>query len=238
MCPLTHIYISSKVTGRIDPLLIFGSVLPDIVWVSKIIPKEFHDDPDKFYEFVKTSKKEMLPFAFGIKLHSNQKGADYYAHFYKGGYAYTKSEPILEEVTDLIGSKDSKTNLNKAHNFIEAALDLHLLKDNPELLDLYRTTISEIKIDEIAECLSGYLNIEQKKVLEELNSYIKIVGPESISSTEKFVAKFIRATTGREVSKETILSILKKAVKVTAGSYKDLMKEIISGMKKDFADLI
>lgn len=180
----------------------------------------------------------MLDLALGIKLHGNQKGADYYAHFYKEGYAYKKSEQILKDVALLLGSKDEKTTLNKAHNFVEVALDLHLLKDNPGLLNLYRAAIDGVNLDEIAECLAEYFRIDKKIVLEELNFYIKNVGSESVSSSESFIPKLIRVTTGREVSKEAILPILRKAKDATEDSYKNLCEEMIAEMKKDFAELI
>jgi len=243
MCPLTHIYIATKVTGTESPLLIIGSVLPDFVWMSGKFPSDkLHDNPIDFYDFIKSCDKEMLDLGLGMLLHSNAKGADYYSHFYKGGYAMTKGKRLTKDLVNLFNSKDEKLNLYKAHNFIEAALDMHLLKNNQHLPILYKDAIKKIDIEKITQLIYEFTKLDSKLIRRDLALFFKIFGPESVSSEQAFVSDFfppiLKAAFHQKASAKEILSVLNRAKIITEKDWEDLVSMIIPRMKKDFSEFI
>lgn len=243
MCPLTHIYIATKVSERENPLLVIGSVLPDFVWMSRRLPSDkLHDNPIDFYEFIKFRDNEMLDLALGMLLHSNAKGADYYSHFHEGGYAMTKGKNLIKDLVNLFNFKDEKLNLYKAHNFIEAALDIHLLKNNKYLPNLYKEDLRSIDIEKIARLIHEFTNFDIKLIKKDLALFFKIFGPDSVSSEKAFVSNFfppiLEIAFRQKASNAEIQHILTKAKKLTEGDWEELIDMIILRMKKDFAGLI
>lgn len=242
MCPLTHIYIATKVAERESPLLVIGSVLPDVVWMSRRLPSDkLHDNPKEFYEFVRSNSKDMHDLALGMMLHSNAKGADYYSHFYKGGYAMAKGKNLIKDLVNLFNFKDEKLNLYKAHNFIEAALDVHLLENNGDLVDLYKNS-NDFNLEKIAQSIYEFTNFDKDIIKGDLDSFFKIFGPESVSSKKAFVNNFfppvLEAAFHEKAPGEEIAKILDKALEITEKDWQELIEMIIPKMKKDFAELI
>lgn len=151
MFALSHIYVSTRVTGRSDPLLVFGSVLPDIAWTSSsaIGRDEIHNSPQKFYDFVKLKYPEFVDLAIGVKLHSQVgKGADFFSDGDAGneGFAYKEGKTVESRVAVLLGGEMGKQSKVLSHNFIEAAVDLNLYESKPEMFDVYKNAIENIDL--------------------------------------------------------------------------------------------
>ena len=242
MCPLTHIYIATKVAGRENLLLTIGSVLPDFVWMSrKLPPDKLHDDLNDFYKFTKSRNREMLDLVLGMMLHSNSKGADEYSHYYKGGYAMAKGKILIKDIVNLFNSKDEKLNLYKAHNFIEAALDIHLIKEEQYLPRLYAKALKTVDLEKIIQLIYEFTDFNIELIRKDLASFFKIFGPESVSSQEAYVSKFfppiLEIAFHQKASKEEIKLVLNKAKNITKKDWEELISLIIARMKKDFAHL-
>jgi hypothetical protein len=240
MLPLVHIYTATKVAKKKTPLLVIGSVLPDMVWIDRksFPPEKLHDNIDEFYIYIKENHTEMLDLALGMKLHSNKVGADYYSHVYKGGYSYTKGKPLIPELTKLVRSNDEKKISDLSHNFIEAALDVNMLKIEPSILNLYKSSVDKIKLDEISQTISEYIKIDYKKVYRTAQMLFDVVRPQNLASDEliakEILPKMIRLSFGKDVETEELLRIIRKALLITENDYEDLFEEMISGMRKDF----
>src|SRR3989344_1230866 len=100
MLPLSHIYVSTKVTRRKSPLLVFGSVLPDVSWTSKseIGRDQIHYTPKELYEYISKNCPQLKDLALGVRLHSNvDKGADYYSDDLDVGFAKVEGRKIESE---------------------------------------------------------------------------------------------------------------------------------------------
>ena len=240
MFPLVHIYTATKVSGKKTPLLVLGSVLPDMVWIDRktFAPEKLHDDIDDFYSYLESNNKDMLDLALGMKLHSNKIGADKYSHFYKGGYAYIKGKKLIPDLVKLVGQGENKKIADLSHNFIEAALDLNLTKNEPEYLKLYADSLNKVEFNEIAKVVSEYSKVDYETVFKTIQILFGVVSPKNIA-TDKLISsevlpKFIKLSFGKEVDDKEILRILKKAVELTKLEYEKFIDEMISEMKKDF----
>ena len=158
MFPLVHIYIATKVAKKEAPLLVLGSIIPDMVWIDRknLNPELLHDNIDRFYSYLEENQKDMLDLALGMRLHSNEVGADKYSHFYKGGYSYIRGKKLIPDLVKLIGESENKKISDLSHNFIEAALDINIQNQNFEVLELYKTSLPKVDIEEISEVFSNY----------------------------------------------------------------------------------
>jgi hypothetical protein len=242
MFPLVHIYAATQVSKRKTPLLVTGSVLPDFVWIDRktFLPEKLHDNIDDFFAFLEKNNEDMLDLALGMKLHSNDIGADKYSHFYNGGYSYKKGKILIPDLIKLIGPNEDKKISGVSHNFIEAALDLHLQIDKPELLDLYKNSLAQVNLSDISKVISGYSKIKYEAVFKSIQMLLELVKPENLVSdrlmAENVMPTMIKASIGKEavIDNEGILNILQKAVEVTRTDYKELFNEMIDLMKKDF----
>lgn len=242
MLPLVHTYIAIKVSKKKTPLLVVGSVLPDIVWIDRktFSPEKLHDDLDDFYAYIERNQKDMLDLALGMKLHSNKVGADKYSHFYKGGYSYVKGKEIIPDLRTLLNSNEEKKIAGLSHNFIEAALDISLFGSRPEVLDLYKSSVLKADLNKISKVLSDYSKVDYEKASKAVKVLFGLVSFDSLASdkriAEEILPVFIKLSFGKEVAGNEILKILRKAVRVVKDDYENMFDEMISEMKKDFLE--
>lgn len=239
MFPLVHIYTATQVAKKKTPLLVLGSVIPDFVWVSrdKLPYENLHNDIDDFYNFVQVKHKGMLDLALGMKLHSNKVGADLYSHLYEGGYSYNKGKQIFPDIQALVKGENKKLS-DLSHSFIEASLDLLLYKDKSEVLDLYQKSLNEVDLDKISTIFSEYTKIDKELILKNIQALLDLVKPENLTSEQTFskdiLPKMIEIGFNQKVEESKILEILKKAMEITKADYKELLKNTILMMQKDF----
>ena len=245
MLPLAHIYVSTEVAGRKSPLLVFGSVLPDVSWTSKseIGRDETHYAPRELYEYIITNCPEFTDLALGVRLHSNVgKGADYYSDGEgSSGFAYIEGKNIEANVADLLGEEKNRNTATLSHSFIEAATDALLNEDKPEILDLYDNAIKDINLVDISECLSEYLKLDSAIVLSEIKNFLNFVGPEAYSSKDKMIdglLLLIKQGRGKAVDRNESANTLSTAIDLMRGKYQSYLNNAIINMRRDFGDLV
>jgi hypothetical protein len=228
------------VAKKKTPLLVFGSVLPDISWISEseIGRDQIHYAPKELYEYVARNNPELLDLALGVRLHSNiDKGADYYSDDEKVGFAKVEGRKIENLVAGLVGEEMGAKTLVLAHNFIEAGVDLILKRHNPEILKLYRESVNRINLNEISTSLAGYLDIDKKVVFDEINKFLSFFGPK-IYLTEKGLFKnfliLIKQRIGKSVSEIDLKFVIQEAVEIMKNKYNYYLDNAIENMRKDF----
>ncbi|HBB76653.1 MAG: hypothetical protein A2186_03575 [Candidatus Levybacteria bacterium RIFOXYA1_FULL_41_10] len=242
MFPLVHIYAATTISKKKTHLLVIGSVLPDLVWVNrdKFPPQNLHDSLDDFYSYIEKNHKDMLDLALGMKLHSNEVGADKYSHFYKGGYSYVKGKELAPDLSKLVDSNSDKKMFDLSHNFMEAALDLNLLNDHPEIIDLYKDSLHGVDLRMISKVLSEYSNIDYELFFKTIQTLFDVVNPENLASEESIsnfvLPKMIKLGFNQDVDDQKVLRILQKAVRISSKDYKELFSEMLAIMKKDFSE--
>lgn len=244
MGPISHIYVSTKVTGRETDLLVFGSVLPDIATISsgKIPREKVHDNPDDLLKFIKQKYPDLADLAIGVKLHcENNRGEDFYSDNRKDGYAYIEGRKILENIKNAIDIKE-KDAIAIAHNFIEFAFDLNLNDCNSNLINLYQKSIDNCNFDRISACLSEYINLEKELILEELDKFVKVLSPENLCSAKLIVEKIAvflaKYRYNKDIKIDDGIKILKKSKEITKDLFLDYLNSVIEKIKIDFADII
>jgi hypothetical protein len=240
MMPMSHVYVTTRVFGRRDPLLVFGSVLPDIATTSgKRIPREkIHDSPVEFFNFVKNKYPKLLDLALGIKLHGSiLKGADYYSDDFEIGFAVREGRKLVNEVKELIDSDDGEICLVLAHNFIEAGVDLNLLNQYPEIKDLYEESVTKVNFGEISECISEYAGVDKNMVSSELVKYCYWLDLSHMSClenmTQGLIIPMISMRLGKVTQTKEVMDILGKAMEITKDKALGFLDEAVMGMKNN-----
>jgi hypothetical protein len=231
--------------GRKDPLLLFGSVLPDIATTSReeLSREEIHYAPRKFYDFVIANYPQLKDLAIGVRLHSNvDRGADYYSDDGEVGYAVNNGKKISVEVAGLLGIEDGQASLVLAHNFIEAAVDLNLREINSTVLDDYQNCLEVAGNEELVDCLASYFKKDKVLISAELLNFKRILSPQLFVSAKLLVENIstpmISMRFGKEVNACTALSLIEKAKQLTKGTFQEYLDEVIEKMRIDFADII
>lgn len=239
MFPLSHTYVSTKIVGREDDLLVLGGVIPDLAWFSLPLEGALHNEPKKFFDFVKEKYPSYLDLAWGVRLHSQVgKGADFYSDDEKIGYAKTNGRKIIKSVANVLGIEEGPQALGLAHNFIEAAVDLHLAQKFPVLVETYRQAINEKTIKETAMVISVYLGKDVSLIETELGKLFAFFSPENISKPtgvcSATVFPFLERILRKKLDYKKILSVLAEAQQLTANSFLTFLDETVSKIKTEF----
>lgn len=244
MLPLSHIYISTKVTKRKSPLLVFGSVFPDVSWTStsEIGRDQIHYAPNELYDYVIKNCPQLKDFALGVRLHSNiHKGADYYSDDLNEGFAKIEGRKIENETTELLGEEKSEKSLVLAHNFIEASVDVLLYKSRQDILDLYLKSVENLNLDEIYECLSGYLKLDKEIIRTETERFLNFIGPAAYNTKGSLIDKLlilVKQRRGKDVDRKKTEELLQKAIKLMENKWQNYPNNVVDNMQKDFSSLL
>ncbi|OGH10684.1 MAG: hypothetical protein A3B38_04350 [Candidatus Levybacteria bacterium RIFCSPLOWO2_01_FULL_36_13] len=226
-----HVYHASIISKSKDANLLFASIFPDIAWTSKgkINRNKIHSE-----------------FAYSLKLDSKFKTIieglkhhlllDYYTHDFEGGYAFNCSKDIDQEVADLLGIEKGRDSLLMAHNFIEAAVDLSVIKKFPDTLDLYKNVMSKTDKKLFSEYSYLYLGVGEKDATEVINSYIQNISPSLMSTFDGMAETVLPTLVGLKFSKSVdsarTKEILNKAIKIVSPTYLDFLNHAISREEK------
>lgn len=239
MFPLSHIYVSTKVAEKENDLLVLGSVIPDLAWFSMPLKGMLHNEPNEFWNFVKEKYPDFLDLALGVKLHSQVgKGADFYSDDETIGYAKINGRQLIAEVKKLLEINGERQALVFAHNFIEAALDLHLNNEFTFLPELYIKAFKEENVLPVLRLLGDYLQKDETLVAVEINKFASFFQPESRSSPEKITQNafipYAKANMGIVLDFGKALSLINKSFKLTKDSFQSFLDETVKKMKVDF----
>lgn len=239
MFPLSHIYVSTKTAGRESDLLVLGSVIPDLDWVSQgRIDGKFHELPFEFINFLKRGYPDCSDLGLGVKLHSPvSKGADFYSDDWQTGYTKALGRQLVDDVLLILGISNREKALGFVHGFIEAAVDLRLQNDFSKLVLVYQKALKKENLEKITECLSVYLNLKREIVLKELDYFFDFFSPEVLSSEEKINKKIFIPLAEHDFNKkiqaEQFLPIFKKAEDLVKNSYAGFLNQTIEKMEEE-----
>lgn len=242
MFPLSHVYVSTKATNETSPLLILGSILPDICSTSKqhIGRDQIHNSPKEFFTFVNENYPELTDLGLGVCLHSQVgRGADFYSDDPKTGYAKLEGSKISRGVAVLMSIPDDDTSLTLAHNFIEMAIDLHLYQNERDIWNVYNEGIEKVKdrLIDVAICMSDYLKLENQGVLKELHILTEFLSPQNFTSketaAEKMVLPLINLRFQKNVSNGEVLKIIDKSMIITKPTYKKFLDDTVEKVKEN-----
>lgn len=164
MFPLCHIYFANKTINNPSCFAFLGSVCPDII-TSEFLRRDItHYNTEDLYKYFRYRGRDMEEFATGAVTHGvDLKGLDYYSdESYPGmnmGYCFEKGRIIENQVVECCNLPD-KWGLWKAHNFIEMAFELYVVRHHNWITEKFREIFADDNIiRNVSQELKSYYHI-------------------------------------------------------------------------------
>jgi len=192
--PITHIYFSHGILGKLNTMTALGAIFPDITISGILSYDKTHREGTGLYNHFKLFHREYMDFANSMITHTvNPKGLDYYGdeQYLQGykGYCFQKGK-LIENETVEICNIPNEYSLWKAHNIIEMAVELimhernkeyskllgYSLRDKDMLQCICRASEDYYKIDEGALC----------KCIERFSSFVELNDLNSLTLAKKY----------------------------------------------------
>lgn len=171
-----HAYFASKLHNSTDGLLLVGSILPDLS-VMGIIP--WHDglhgarNAQRFHKFVNTKYPAWLKLAQGVLAHNALDDTSHTRYKDGPGYAFQNTQKLAELVETFYGL-DKQLAKGKAHNYIESAVDMLILKKEPKIQSQLKQALKNTDQNELANILAEFLTIDKSKLLASIKQFFDL----------------------------------------------------------------
>ena len=227
-----HAFVASKIYNSSSHLLILGSILPDIA-VTKIIPWEngLHKRGKaiNFFKFVKKDFPELIDLCKGISAHID---LDNFSHNpyndNKEGYAYQNNRQILKLVQNFYSLEELPAN-EKAHNYIESAVDILIVGRNPDIQTEIKRVINEIDIGFLARILGSFFKGDEVEFEKAIKAYFKFITSNDLGIIHGWInlwrelEKLLELPKTSDDQKKQILNLSISIVKPTYEEFLDLV---------------
>jgi len=168
---LGHAWVAVNAVPKGDRnLLILGSILPEIMYYTSNHPfeyEEIHEGGDIVYNYLKKKKPDWTDLGLGMLTHSVKMGADKF-NFDENltilGYEGEKVDELRRKLVEVLGITYETAKI-RAHNIMELAVELRIIKKHPEFVDEFNEAIASKEIrTEIKKVLSGCFSKDSKSV--------------------------------------------------------------------------
>jgi hypothetical protein len=163
-------------------LLMLGSILPEIMYYTKDHPfkfEEIHEGGDKVYKYLRDKLPEFADLGLGMLAHSVKKGADRFnldENLVLLGYSGKSVEKLRTKLSSILHITYETAKI-RAHNILELAVELGIIKNYPDFIDEFREAVGDKETREkiksiLSECFRKPYQ-EVSRVVDELFGKIK-----------------------------------------------------------------
>lgn len=188
---LGHAWVAvNAVLGGNRKLLILGSILPEIMYYTSNHPfvyEEIHEGGDIVYSCLKKKKPDWADLGLGMLAHSVKMGADNFnldESLKILGYKGERVEKLRKKLTEVLGITYEVAKI-RAHNIIELAVELRIIKENPEFVVEFNTAIADKKVrKEIKKILSSCFDKELERVSKSVDELLNKAKPDYFLNAE------------------------------------------------------
>ncbi len=138
-----HPYVANLVLGRLNPQLVLGSYLPDIV---PFVPdsvftfEEIHQGGREFLKYLQTEEPGYVDLAYGMMIHAE---ADKYSRVIEDIYSGYRDE-LSREIAETSGVSIDVARKSRFHNYLWWGVDLQILWNRRNFVLDLRDTLEEI----------------------------------------------------------------------------------------------
>lgn len=222
----THIYITTQAQDSTDDLLVLGSVLPDLAITGVLAWDSGLHDYGKVEQFVKSilDKGRSSLLLTGLQSHLAVDALSHETYSDGVGYAYLHTEVLSKHVGELYGLDPQKAK-QIAHNYIESAVDIHLLKDRSIRTD-YLKSVEEESVVYVSRALSTFFDVKYDLLLNSFHQYIDLFTKYDYSSKDDW-AKFwneLEPLLGlKDIGHAQRMQLIQEAMGITKISYSDFL---------------
>ena len=164
-------------------LLILGSVLPEVMYYTKDHPFEFeeiHEGGDKVYQYLRSKNPELADLGLGMLAHSVKAGADKF-NFDENlailGYEGDRVDELRNRLSEILGIP-YETAKTRAHNILELAVELKIIKESPDFVAEFNQTLADEELREhVIRVLSECFNKSRGQVGKSINELLEKAKP-------------------------------------------------------------
>lgn len=229
-----HVFIAEKLYSSNDPLLITGSILPDIA-ITKIFDWNktgLHgkENVKNFYNFILKNFPEFEKLALGVLAHNILDDFSHNNYSKNIGYAYQNNQQLINKVSRYYES-DKELTERKAHNFIETGVDILMLKDFPNIQNDLEKSLAAIDSNQLCKLFEKYFDIKKTKALESIKEYYSLITEKDLSIKTNWIflwKKLNRMMGLKNITDQEILDLIDTGIETIRDTYKDFISYSIT----------
>lgn len=183
-------------------LLILGAILPEIMYYTDKHPfsfEEIHEGGNELYQYLLEHKPEWKDLGLGMVSHSVRSGADRFnfdENLAMLGYEGIQVEKLRKRLTEILGI-NYETAKTRAHNVLELAAELTIIRKNPGFIKEFKAAIVDLDTrEQIKTILAGCFDKPKDEVDKSVNELFDKAKPEYFNNSEglaKLWSKLSRA---------------------------------------------
>ncbi len=179
---LRHVAHQLKIHPRTTPvayhLALVGCILPDLEYAGLL--KQVHGQCKEFYEYLLNAEPAYVPLAIGMLCH------ELYDQIIEPGYVAKKEQRAEEILSEYYPDLKVK---HAAHLFVEHAIDISLLQQEPSLIqDLKRALkqMTDLRLERIVYHLCAFFQADKQaltKAMRTIRAFdvLRLQHPEGMS---------------------------------------------------------
>lgn len=218
-----HVYYSIKKNqGVIEPLRIFGALLPDCALTKTISWTDLHNAKN-IQAFAQQLPQAEAPLGIGLSDHYELDLRSHDAFETGIGYAFSHQTSQLRDlVLRACALASSEQTKGLAHNFIETGVDINLLRDDPTIQSKVRHAVHAVAIDVVAKYIADFFKTDISKIKSQLIVYRDLITKYDLQSIEGWIAlwdEIVLLLLGNKIDKQATRQALLLATELTAPDY-------------------
>lgn len=242
MNTLGHPYVAYKVTGRINPYLVAGSHIPDLV---PFVPdsvfsfEEIHESPDKFLKFLDEKYPDKRDLALGMMSHSMKFGADKLSHTVEGWFLENRQPLRQKMANDIVAcSKISfeAANTGRMHNYIWNGVDVYLLRHESDFVRQLKSNYQQVDFAEVATLLAEGFGKDRREVGRMVDGYFSSFNPDDYTSVAGLVrvwrSYLAKLPQGDDVDLEKTQALFEKIYHLFEDRWEEVLELVIDDVRK------
>lgn len=217
-----HAYYSMQRSGSAEPLRIFGALLPDSALTGVLEWGSLHQK-DTIQEFSTRLTERDALLGLGIIDHYELDMRSHDAYNGGAGYAFSRQTPQLRAlVAQASGLASADKARGIAHNFIEAGVDINLLRHDASVQQNLRAALQAVDISAVAEHLASFFKLETAETTTKLVAFRELMLRYDLATIEGWTelwTEIISLLLHNQADTQATTAALGLAVKYTAQDY-------------------
>jgi hypothetical protein len=226
-----HIFFALERGGaEADPWRAMGAVLPDSAFTGTIGWPDLHKEAGaRALGRVLGTDASSRHLVAGVLDHIT---LDDRSHLAFGGddegYSFSHQTPELVRLAARASQvQDDQVARGLAHNFIESAVDIHLLTAHPEFQDRARRVLKSVDLDVLEEGLAKQFERDKTETREQLSTFVQLATGYDLAHVSGWAdcwMELVRLLLRYDGDKSAASLALELAVRLTAGDWRRVLE--------------
>ncbi len=222
-----HTYYSIKRNSDVaEPMRIVGALLADSALTGVISWTDLHNKT-AIKDFAESLGKDEAPLGNGLMDHYELDLRSHDTFQNDAGYAFShQTQRLRELVAQACGFDTPEQARGIAHNFIEAGVDVNLLRSDGHVQGLVRESLSAVDIELISKYVADFFKANPADTRTKLTAYIDLLVKYDLRDLDEWVklwVEIISLLLKKKADDHAIREVLQLAVELTAKDYQKVI---------------